>query len=696
MNRAHFLMCRPDHYTVNYVINPWMEGNINRPNEGKAAVEWDGFISGLREVAEVSVIQQADGLPDMVFSANGAFILNGVATVANYRHPQRQGEEPLYDDWLSQNGFRTVRIPRTIAFEGAGDALHDKTRRIIWAAWGFRSDLESHPLLAEIHQTRVASLHLVDERFYHLDTCFAPLDGGHVMYFPGAFDAASQRLIEEIVEPDKRIVVSLADALRFVCNAVEASGHLFVNDCSPELEAQIAATGLKVHRTYMSQFLMAGGANRCLTLRLNMAFDGVPPSGGVPIVAKEFNLSGHLLDHGMLTGAFDAVGEMGGSLEILEFKAGSRREDVSTARLRVSAPGETRLAAIVEKLLARGARTAEPVTSEAKLEIVDKDGVAPEEFFGSTIYQTDVRINGQWVRCEEQRMDAAIVVSRDALTGAPGAVCRLLRDLKVGEAVVVGHEGIRHVLPEEKKSDGESFKFMGASASSERRVELTIEQIAWDMTRIRARQGRIVVVAGPVVIHTGGVEALSELVRDGYVQSFLGGNAIAVHDLERDQFGTSLGVDASRGVPVEGGHRHHLKTINRIRRAGSIAAAVKAGLIRGGIMKTLVDRNVPFVLAGSIRDDGPLPDTVMDLTEAQRLYSEQLRGADMVLMLSSMLHSIGVGNMTPAGVKLICVDINPAVVTKLADRGSLESVGVVTDVGLFVKLLVQKIRLIGG
>ena len=232
---------------------------------------------------------------------------------------------------------------------------------------------------------------------------------------------------------------------------------------------------------------------------------------------------------------------------------------------------------------------------------------------------------------------------------------------------------------------------MSGSVSSERRVELVVEQVAWELRQIRDRGGKVVVTAGPVVIHTGGGEHLAHLIREGYVQALLGGNAIAVHDMEQSNMGTSLGVDMKRGVAVRGGHRHHLKIINSVRRYGSIAKAVEAGLVTNGVMYECVKHNIPFSLAGSIRDDGPLPDTQMDLIKAQEHYAELLRGADMVLMLSSMLHSIGVGNMTPAGVKMVCVDINPAVVTKLSDRGSIESTGVVTDVGLFLSLLVTQL-----
>jgi lysine-ketoglutarate reductase/saccharopine dehydrogenase-like protein (TIGR00300 family) len=274
----------------------------------------------------------------------------------------------------------------------------------------------------------------------------------------------------------------------------------------------------------------------------------------------------------------------------------------------------------------------------------------------------------------------------------------LLRDLEIGESVVVGSEGL-HTLRNEsslKKKPTEEFSFMGAGVSSERRVELVVEQIAWDLRRIRDQGGKVVVTAGPVVIHTGGSEHLSHLIREGYVHALLGGNAIAVHDIEQSMMGTSLGVDMQQGKSVRGGHRHHLKAINTIRRFGSIANAVEQGVLTQGVMYECVKNNVPFSLAGSIRDDGPLPDTKMNLLEAQAEYAQLIQGADLILMLSSMLHSIGVGNMTPAGVKMVCVDINPAVVTKLSDRGSVESTGVVTDVGLFLSLLVKQLNKLTG
>jgi lysine-ketoglutarate reductase/saccharopine dehydrogenase-like protein (TIGR00300 family) len=275
------------------------------------------------------------------------------------------------------------------------------------------------------------------------------------------------------------------------------------------------------------------------------------------------------------------------------------------------------------------------------------------------------------------------------------ARCKLIRDLVPGEQIVVGVRGIRTLRRVEARdrrgAEPQEFGFMGAGVSSERRVELIVDEIAWQLQRIRERGGKVVVVPGPVVIHTGAGEHLAWLVRKGYVQALLGGNAIAVHDMEQALLGTSLGVDLRQGVAVRGGQRHHLRTINTIRGCGSIAAAVEQGVITSGVFFECIKAGIPFSLAGSIRDDGPLPDTEMDLIRAQEAYAKLVRGADMVLMLSTMLHSIGVGNMTPAGVNLVCVDINPAVVTKLADRGSLESVGVVTDVGLFLSMLVQRL-----
>jgi lysine-ketoglutarate reductase/saccharopine dehydrogenase-like protein (TIGR00300 family) len=280
-------------------------------------------------------------------------------------------------------------------------------------------------------------------------------------------------------------------------------------------------------------------------------------------------------------------------------------------------------------------------------------------------------------------MDAVIVTSGDT------AECRKLRDVRAGDPIVCGHDGIR-VTPEFRERDRHGFAFMSNDVSSERRVEGSVARIAQMMRDVKQAGGRIAVVAGPVVVHTGGVEHFAELVRRGFVDVVLAGNALAVHDIEFALSGTSLGIDLVAGAPVEQGHRNHMAAINTVNRAGGIKGAVESGVLKSGVMYELVTHGVEYVLAGSIRDDGPLPDTLMDLVEAQERYAAELsKNVHMVLMLSSMLHSIGVGNMLPSWVRVVCVDINPAVVTKLSDRGSQQTVGVVTDVGLFLHRLAE-------
>jgi len=373
----------------------------------------------------------------------------------------------------------------------------------------------------------------------------------------------------------------------------------------------------------------------------------------------------------------------------LNFDLGEQRQSPSLAEVKVTAPSHEVMEVIMSQLIDMGAMGLPQEICDCLLEPVTLKGVAPDDFYVTTIYPTEVRVNSQWVRLENQRMDGAIAVSHT--DGKAIAQCKLLRDVHVGEQGVVGVEGIRTIRKPEAREQRQEFSFMGAGVSSERRVELVVDQIAWDLRRIRDQGGKVVVVSGPVAIHTGGGDHLARLIREGYVQALLGGNAIAVHDIEQSLMGTSLGMDMKRGVSVRGGHRHHLKAINTICRCGSIANAVEQGVLTTGIFYECIQKGIPFSLAGSIRDDGPLPDTKMDLIEAQADYARLIQGADMILMLSSMLHSIGVGNMTPAGVKMVCVDINPAVVTKLSDRGSVESIGVVTDVGLFLSLLVQQL-----
>lgn len=685
------LMCAPDYYDVDYVINPWMEGNIHKSSQDKAVEQWSKLNFVLNNIAKVDLVKGQPGVPDMVFTANAGLVLGNNAVLSRFYHPERQGEEPYFKKWFEDNGFNVFELPKDLPFEGAGDALLDREGRWLWAGYGFRSELDSHPYIAKWLDIEVLSLRLIDDRFYHLDTCFCPLTGGYLLYYPGAFDSYSNHIIEGRVPAEKRIAIAEADAINFACNSVNVGQTVVMNKASGSLKQHLADAGFEVIETPLTEFLKAGGAAKCLTLRIN---EPVLPDvhASTPVESRVLHMEGHLLDAGIMNRSLDLVVDNGGSFKVLNFNLGLERHSTSNADVRVSAPSHDVMEKIMGQLIEIGAVVPEEDSKNAVTETCDLDGVAPEDFYVSNIYPTEVRIGDRWIRVQKQRMDGALVIGE----GSNGvtAECRILRDLAKGDRVVVGVDGIRTVRKNSNRElkAKEEFSFMGAGVSSERRVELVVEQIAWELRQIRDRGGKVVVTAGPVVIHTGGAKHLSTLVREGYVQGLLGGNAIAVHDIEQSLMGTSLGVDMQKGTPVRGGHRHHLKVINKVRRYGSIAKAVEQGVITEGVMYECVKHNVPFALAGSIRDDGPLPDTQMDLIKAQEEYARLLEGTDMILMLSTMLHSIGVGNMTPAGVKMVCVDINPAVVTKLSDRGSVESVGVVTDVGLFLSLLVNQLN----
>jgi len=683
-------MCSPDHYDVDYVINPWMEGNIHKSSRDRAVEQWHQLFHILKHHAVVDLVKPQLGWPDMVFTANAGLVLGNNVVLSRFLHKERQGEEPHFKAWFEDKGYTVQELPKDLPFEGAGDALLDREGRWLWAGYGFRSELDSHPYLAKWLDIEVLSLRLMDERFYHLDTCFCPLKGGYLLYYPPAFDSYSNRLIEMRVPPEKRIVIAEADAVNFACNAVNIDEVVVMNQASEALKGRLASAGFRVIETPLTEFLKAGGAAKCLTLRVTEPVR-TELHANVLVESRTIRLEGHLLDTGLINRALDVVVESGGSFQVLNFQLGEQRQSTSAAEVKVSAPSHDVMEGILSQLIDLGAVDLPQDERDAKLEPVLQVGVAADDFYVTTIYPTEVRINGEWVKVQNQRMDGAI-----AVTHTPNGVmarCKLLRDLAVGDQVVVDVQGIRTIRKTEAREqrNTQEFSFMSAGVSSERRVELVVEQVAWELRQIRDQGGKVIVTAGPVVIHTGGGEHLANLIRQGYVQALLGGNAIAVHDIEQNLMGTSLGVDMKRGVAVRGGHRHHLKVINTIRRCGSIAQAVEQDVLKSGVLYECVRAGIPFSLAGSIRDDGPLPDTQMDLIKAQQEYAHILEGADMILMLSSMLHSIGVGNMTPAGVKMVCVDINPAVVTKLSDRGSVESIGVVTDVGLFLSLLVQQL-----
>lgn len=384
---------------------------------------------------------------------------------------------------------------------------------------------------------------------------------------------------------------------------------------------------------------------------------------------------GHLIDSHIMEQIFDTVVEFNGRFEVEQFRIGRTNSDASHLRLRIEAPDADDMRQILSQLLGLGCSPVDE--GDAQLEAVERDCCAPEDFYSTTNQRTLVRYKGDWLEVRSQRMDALIVIENGV------AFCRKLRDIKAGDRVVTGMRGIR-VVPESKERDRLAFAFMSNGISSERQVETAVRQTAALIEQARASGQKIVVVAGPVVVHTGGVGPLSKLIRNGYVSVLLSGNALGVHDVEAALLGTSLGVRQSDGRLEEHGHRNHMRAINAIFRCGGIRGAVESGKLTKGVLYECVRAGVPFVLSGSLRDDGPLPETITDMNQAQDAYAAHLQGAGLVLCLASMLHSIAVGNMLPSWVKIICVDINPAVATKVSDRGTGQAVGVVTDVGLFL------------
>jgi lysine-ketoglutarate reductase/saccharopine dehydrogenase-like protein (TIGR00300 family) len=382
------------------------------------------------------------------------------------------------------------------------------------------------------------------------------------------------------------------------------------------------------------------------------------------------------VDSGLLTRILNLIVEEGADYEVLSFKLGKTNQDESHLELEVRSAQADLLEALAARLVVLGCYERKP--GEGVFHPAPRDGVAPDEFYSTTHHRTEVFVQGRWREVRRQRMDGVVVLS----DGEP--VCRKLRDLRAGQPVLCGSSSVR-LAPPARDRDARLFGFMQSEVSSERSVENAVRRIAEELAAIRQGGGRIVAVAGPVVVHTGGAPALASLVKAGYLQGLLAGNALAVHDVECALYGTSLGVDLATGRPVDQGHRNHVRAINKIAGAGSLAAAVEQGLLTSGIMYELIRAGVPYALAGSIRDDGPLPETINDMIRAQEAYERILDGASLVLMLGSMLHSIAVGNMLPSWVKAVCVDIAPPVITKLADRGSAQTVGIVTDAGLFLR-----------
>ncbi|HEX2295800.1 MAG TPA: TIGR00300 family protein [Actinomycetota bacterium] len=401
-------------------------------------------------------------------------------------------------------------------------------------------------------------------------------------------------------------------------------------------------------------------------------------------------LQGHIIDSLALPRTLDEIVALGATYEIVELTLGVRAEDESFARIEITAADEHGLGNVIERLRQHGAN---PETIEdAALAEADVDGAFPPGFYSTTNLLTDVRIDGRWIQVRRPEMDCGLVVEGDSVRTVA------MSDVRKGMQIVMSGLGIR-VHPPAKPGDAgsQAFEFMSSDVSSEKPKALLVDRVAEQMREVRSRGRRILWVAGPAVVHTGSGPDLAALIRAGYVQAFFAGNGVAAHDIESNMFGTSLGVYLEQGIPADHGHEHHIRAINELRRHGSFRAAIDAGVFDDGIVYHLVTSGADYLFGGSVRDDGPLPDVVTDMVEVQRRLRDLIWGVGdqklvgFCIVVGTMLHGIATGNCLPAQVPLVCVDINQATVTKLMDRGSFQSMGIITDVGLFIRELAERL-----
>jgi lysine-ketoglutarate reductase/saccharopine dehydrogenase-like protein (TIGR00300 family) len=403
-----------------------------------------------------------------------------------------------------------------------------------------------------------------------------------------------------------------------------------------------------------------------------------------PRIYEDVSVEGHLIDSLIVSRMMDDIIDLGGTFETLSFEVGRTNDDVSRAVIRVIGPDQATLDRLMMAVQEHGAVPLN--ASDAQWEPAPADGVFPEGFYSSTNMETWVRLAGTWARVPGAEMDLGIRVRPEARE----AELVTINDVRGGDLLLVGHKGLR-VIPVERPREKGAFEFMNSSVSSEKPKTQIVNEVAKLLRRTKADGRAAIAVVGPAVVHTGAAPHLARLFEMGYLTVMFGGNAVATHDAESALYGTSLGVRLDDGTLVPGGHEHHLRAINRIRAAGGFEKAVASRVLTEGLMYTLVKTGTPYVLAGSIRDDGPMPGVITDVLEAQAAMRGYCRDAGACLMFSTMLHSIATGNMLPASTTTVCVDINPAVVTKLADRGSFQTIGVVTDVGLFLELLADEL-----
>ena len=405
---------------------------------------------------------------------------------------------------------------------------------------------------------------------------------------------------------------------------------------------------------------------------------------GSETVSESVEVSGHLMDTGLLARVLDDVLGYGGDYRIDRLDVGRAHDDESQAKITVSAADDDSLQRLLMRLQAHGVNQVDP--GEAVLRPCERTGVFPDDFYSTTNLETVVRLGSAWIPVEQPEMDCGLVVSDGRVRTVP------VSDVVAGDLVVCGASGVKVVLPvREHSASQDAFEFMSSAVSSEKPQALLVRQIATRMREVKQEGGKILWVGGPGIVHTGAAPAFTTLVDHGFVDVLFAGNALATHDIESALYGTSLGIDLAQGKGVEHGHEHHIRAINTIRRAGSIAEAVASGVLTAGIMHAMVKGGKDFVLVGSVRDDGPLPDVYTDVIEGQRAMRAKLPGVGFAIMVATMLHSIATGNILPASIPLVCVDINPATVTKLADRGSSQAVGIVTDIGLFLEQLTREL-----
>lgn len=400
--------------------------------------------------------------------------------------------------------------------------------------------------------------------------------------------------------------------------------------------------------------------------------------------SQEIEVEGHLIDSSILTKIFDKIMDLKGEFQVEEIKIGKKKKDQSFARLLITGKNQKHLDEILQTVYRLGAVS--KIQQQITLKKSPKNYVMPDHFYSTTNNHTQVFHKGKWVPVESMMMDKCIVVKGNR------AFCVPVRDVKKGDQIIVGEKGIKITPPERPREGVNVFEFMGSSSSSERPTQHIAKQVADDIYNTKKKGGKIIIVGGPAIVHTGADDSVSELIRRGYVDGVLAGNALAVHDIEYATLGTSLGMNVHDATLAYHGHRNHMDVINAVFKAGSIANMVKSKKLTKGIMYECIKNKVPFVLAGSIRDDGPLPDVITDVAQAQREYKKVLKGASMVIMISTMLHSIATGNMLPANVKVIVVDISQPTVTKLMDRGTWQALGIVSDVGAFLPMVAQQIR----